>query len=806
LSIPTFPSFSGSFVGRADELAQISTSFADPACRLLTLVGPGGIGKTRLALEAARLHLLLPLQSAYFIPLQPLASPDQIVSALASTLGFQFASGVEPEQQLIDYLREKAWLLVLDNFEYLLDGAPLLSEILADAPDIRLLVTSRERLNLVEEWVLEVGGLAYPARESDTEPYSAVELFVQQARRAQVGFRLTDMNRSAIGRICRLVGGMPLGIELAANWVRALSCDAIASELKHSLDILETAARNVEPRHRTMRAAFGPTWDRLTDDERDVFMRLSVFRGGFTREASEQVAGASLRALSALVDKSLLRVDANGRYDLHELLRQYAEEQLNLSGELAAARDAHSAHFAAFLQQKWQPLRSQRQLETLDEIELEFENIRTAWQWMVDQRKTAELSSAVYTVWYFSDLRWRFSDALPMFKQAEDALRPLSDDADAERVVGQMLTRRGWFYTWLAKWDEGRALVEEGLVILRRVGRPQDVALALDSLCLIEAWARNAAALKRNAEQEAEIARSIQDNWQLLRAVFPRTNAALYANDLEDAQRAAREFHAAAKACGDPWMRAMCCYVQMDIAEALGDYAEAKRQCEQGLELLVNIRQGFFVGVQYRDLGRLAFRMKDYLHAAQHFQQGLRLLLDTGGLRYHLLESLPVIAHLWVALGLREQALELVTLVLQHPESQQSARDEALPILNRLQAELPPQAFSAAQERGKKLELNAVVKQLIVQLDELTHVPALAIAPPDLPSIEVLTKRELEILRLVADGLPNKEIAEQLGLSVSTVKWHLNEIYSKLYVRNRTQAVVRARELKLLVRSETSTP
>lgn len=225
-------------IGRAEELSQITALLHDPACRLLTLIGLGGIGKTRLALEAAH-QFPAPV---HFVPLQPLSSPDFLISAMADALGLRFHSGNDPKRQLLDYLREKSWLLVLDNFEHLLDGAALLSEILTYAPGVRLLVTSRERLNLVEEWVLDVEGLAYPPSENVTDPerYSAVELFVQHARRAKVSFALTDTSRPAVVRICRLVDGMPLGIELAASWVRVLSCQAIADEIARSLDILET--------------------------------------------------------------------------------------------------------------------------------------------------------------------------------------------------------------------------------------------------------------------------------------------------------------------------------------------------------------------------------------------------------------------------------------------------------------------------------------------------------------------------------------------------------------------------------------
>src|SRR5579871_4795568 len=230
-------------IGRRQEVEWISQHLQKSDIRLLTLVGPGGIGKTRLAVETAQ-----QFPEVWFVLLQPLTSPDFIVSTIASAIGFQFYSGGDPKQQLIDYLREKSWLLVLDNFEHLLDGAPLLSEILASAPDVRILVTSRERLNLAEEWVLDIDGLAYPSdvNESPLEQYSAVELFVHHAQRVKASFQLGKAQQPAVVRICRLVGGMPLALELAASWVRALSCETIADEIERSLDILETSARDVE--------------------------------------------------------------------------------------------------------------------------------------------------------------------------------------------------------------------------------------------------------------------------------------------------------------------------------------------------------------------------------------------------------------------------------------------------------------------------------------------------------------------------------------------------------------------------------
>jgi predicted ATPase len=403
-----FPPQPTSFVGRDTELKQIRQLLSDSGCRLLTLFGPGGIGKTRLALETARIlfdgagvggHGRVPLpmfaDAICFAPLQSLTSPDFITSALAEALRLPFSGSDNAIEQLLTFFSDKSLLLVLDNCEHLLDGIGIVSDILHYAPGVKFLATSRERLNLREEWVYEVHGLAFPASEFETHivDYDAVRLFVHHARRTHAGFTLTHSHKPAVTRICRMVDGMPLGIELASAWVRALSCDQIADEIARSLDILETPSRNVEPRHRNLRAAFEPTWNRLSEDERSVFRKVSVFRGGFSREAAEYVAGASLRALSSLVDKALLRVNANGRYDLHELLRQYGQERLNQSSdEREAVLDLHSAYYLDFMRRCEDMLAFQgRQKEAMQGIEQELSNVRVAWQRAVVQGQFEEI-------------------------------------------------------------------------------------------------------------------------------------------------------------------------------------------------------------------------------------------------------------------------------------------------------------------------------------------------------------------------------------------------------------------------------
>lgn len=393
------------FVGRDAELSDIAELMNNPICRLLTLTGPGGIGKTRLAIEVAQRQNGAFADGFCFIPLQPLHSHEFIVSATVDSLRFPFSPNRDLFEQLLEYLSDKSLLLVVDNFEHLLDGVHLLSEILAHAPDVKILTTSRERLNLVEEWVYEVGGLSFPPSETETkiEDYGAVQLFMQNARRVHRGFTLTRTQKSAVNRICRLVGGMPLGIELSSAWVRVLSCEVIADEIQHGLDILETPAMNIAPRHRNMRAAFEPTWHRLSEVERDVFKKLSVFRGTFTLEAAEAVAGASRTVLRALIDKSLLQLDSAGRYVLHELLRQYGAEQLGASPQRhEEASNLHRAYYMGLLALCGSELVFfGRQKEAIQKLNIDSDNIHIAWRRAVEQERLEEICQAAEGLWSF---------------------------------------------------------------------------------------------------------------------------------------------------------------------------------------------------------------------------------------------------------------------------------------------------------------------------------------------------------------------------------------------------------------------
>jgi predicted ATPase len=387
-------------------LAELSHLIVQPDCHLLTIIGPGGVGKTQLALTVAAACDRAFLHGVCFVPLAPLTTSEFIVPAIAHALNFSTSGPAEPKTQLLNYLHEKELLLVLDNLEHLLSDISMLAEILRSTLRVKLLATSRERLNLQGEWVFELHSLPTPTlgQTEEIEKISAVQLFLNAAQRQRFGFTLTEQNREDVARICRLVDGMPLGLELAAAWTHVLSCQEIANEIEGSLDFLTVPARDRPERHRSLRAVFDHSWRLLGAEEQRALRQLSVFRGSFGREAAEQVAGATLPILSALTDKSLLHRTDAGRYDLHELIRQYSALKLNEAHEETDTRQRHFDYYLSLVESAAPHLTTAEWKPWLDRLEAEHDNLRTALGWCQVQTGSSEpllrLAGALYWFWY----------------------------------------------------------------------------------------------------------------------------------------------------------------------------------------------------------------------------------------------------------------------------------------------------------------------------------------------------------------------------------------------------------------------
>ncbi|MGF1504468.1 MAG: protein kinase [Anaerolineae bacterium] len=410
------------FVGRTAELAELQRLLADDGVRLITLHGPGGMGKTRLAIEAARTRLGTYTDGVYLIELAPLTDAANIPHAIGEVVGYPFMREGAPAEQIVMFLANKQMLLILDNFEHILAGRQLANAILKAAPNVKLLTTSREQLNLTGESVFTLGGMDFPTWETpaDALQYSAVKLFMQAAQRARIDFELEAEDLDYLARICRLVRGTPLGIILAAGWVDTLPLADIAAEIGESLDFLETEITDLPDRQRSIRATFDYSWNLLSEAERDAFARLSVFRGSCTYRAAKQVAGASLRMLTTLANKSLLgRNPTSGRFEIHELLRQLAAEHLDQQGQASTIRAAHAAYYLKALAARAGELKGADQVGAAADIEIDFENVRTAWQWALNTGLHDLLREAIPALWLFNPMRSRFEDARAMLAAAE---------------------------------------------------------------------------------------------------------------------------------------------------------------------------------------------------------------------------------------------------------------------------------------------------------------------------------------------------------------------------------------------------
>lgn len=445
------PTFLTPFIGRAEDVDEVCSLLAQADCRLLSLIGPGGIGKTRLASQVL-LNCREAGQSVAFVDLQPVRSADSLASSIADALDLPRCEQENTKEYLLHAIARRKMLLVLDNFEHLLDGVALLSEILAVAPQIQLLVTSRTVLQLQEEWLYPLGGLRFPvtsnlaaqqwANWESAKSYDAVQLFVACARRARSSFE-PGTEVEGIVRVCELVDGLPLAIELAAAWAKTMAASDIAVELQSDLTFLATPLRNMPSKHRSMQAVFQRSWQMLAPGERAVFQRLSIFRGGFDRVAASHVAGASLSTLSALVDKSLLRWHPSGRYEIHELLRQFGEAELALSPQtIAQVRRQHSSYYAGFLYDRVDKLTTQ-QRQALLQIEDELENIRLAWQWSTEDANLADISRAALPFFAYCQGQSRFREGAYLLAAAFDALANTPASAELDRTRADLLTGRG---------------------------------------------------------------------------------------------------------------------------------------------------------------------------------------------------------------------------------------------------------------------------------------------------------------------------------------------------------------------------
>jgi predicted ATPase/DNA-binding SARP family transcriptional activator len=661
------PVWATAFVGREREQAELAQLLADPNCRLITIVGPGGMGKTRLATQAARGHASVFRDGVAFVGLSGVTDPSMLGTAIAENLADFRAGAGRREEQLLDFLAEREVLLVLDNFEQLVEGADLLSRILDAAPEVKLLVTSRVRLQLAEEWVYDLDRLPLPPDDAEGwETNSAAQLFLQSARRVRAGFAPGPADRQIISRICALVDGLPLALVLAGAWVRLLPPAEIAQEIERNLAFLESDQRNAPERHRSLTTVFEHSWQLLAEEERRVLRRLAVFRRGADRRAAESVAGATLATLATLVDNSLLRRDENGRYTLHEVIRQFGLQKLEAAGEGQTIRDRHLAWFVEQVEAMDEGIYQRTEREEMARFDAEQANLRAALSWgffQADQPPLAEgmqasppddrgwlgvrLAAGLARFWY---IRSQFHEGYGWLHRAR---RLLEADASAPRpkadghLAGRVLYGVGDLLAAIGDSQHALPLLLRSVELLRQSGDQVRLVHALHRMA--EAGSiRSRAEVEAWLEESLALARSLDNGWLLGRTLFQFSMAAQTWGEIDRALAYGSEALAILRGEGATGsvvaqtnILAQLTLAQGKGQQAIGLLEEALALCRAGGSSLGN--QAWTI----RNLGYAYQSVGDFEQAVDCYRESLEMR--------HQLGQLPGVA--WSMEGLGEIAL-----------------------------------------------------------------------------------------------------------------------------------------------------
>jgi len=707
------------FIGRKSELEEIRELINNT--RLLTLTGPGGIGKTRLSLKAAEILATEFKDGRFLVSLAPIRSIEHIIQAIAEAIKFPIATHEDPQYQLLRYLRGRNLLLVMDNFEHLLDGAGIVNEILQAAPEVKILVTSRERLNLQTEINLVIRGMDIlgQTKPGTFHQYDAVSLFIQSANKVRPGYAPTKEESEQIMHICQIVEGIPLAIELAAAWLQILGLEEIIQEIEKGLDILSTELRDAPERHRSIRAVFDHSWSLLEDEEQAVLTYLAVFRGGFTRDAAQQVTGASLQKLAGLVDKSLLSYDPDsGRLEIHELLRQYAQEKLeNTSEANRAALEAHAAHYAEFMQRNWDHLRSREQYQSLIEIEEDIENIRTAWRYYLEKKNIPMLWKFIHGIWYLYWIRWWNHAGMELFSQTVNELEG-EDDEETSIFLALAKAHQSYFMSWLGFAERGYEISKESVATLEALNQPECLVHAYHSFTL------NAYFLSKYKEQfdilnkTVDIATELKDKWLTAFMLFGLCLVNVIKEDYDQARKLAEQELALYEELGDEIGSTTPLIVLGHVALALGELEEARAHYLLCLKIAQKFNFYYSIQTATKYLGKVSLLMGELNEAEKYLMQSLRITNEIGFVR-DIVNLIYEFARLFFARENPEKAAQLLALVIQHPASETfrmlegQIRDSAQELLNEVEDQLPQESYLENMESGRELEIDQLVAELL---------------------------------------------------------------------------------------------
>jgi predicted ATPase len=733
-----------SFVGRETELAHTGVWLEEPDSRLLTIAGPGGVGKTRLALQVGWEAAYDFVHGVWYVPLTSLVTVSELPTTIAAALGIAFFGKNRPETQVVNYLRRKELLLIFDNAEHLVSQslADFLVEILSQAAAVKIIVTSRERLLMQAEQVLELSGLAYPLEMAaiTKAPYPAGQLFWQRAQSHGASFEGEPEVETAVYQLCRLVDGLPLALEMAAAWTSTMPLPGITAAVERGIAFLTTNMRDLPARHRSIQAVFDASWQMLAEAERKIMYQLAYFQGTFSAEAAADIVGATLKQLQALVNKSLMRDLGNGRYEMHQLIRQFAAEKLNqhpTEAEQIARR--HGSYYAEFLADNEKRIQGVDYLQAKADIRLEEDNVRLAWNQALAARNLTNIARSAETLhYYFLNTQGLFAEAARRFQTAAEIIFR-EGEPEAAQLAGDLWLKAAVNRRMLGQLAEARQLAEQSLEVFYRCEIPLGIARATSNLGVIR-WQQNDRQVGVELTETAvNIMHELDDPLNLCLCLINYAFALAHDDQYDDAIIILEESRTLAQKINYPHgvlsaMNMLGVYYEhlgeiekaQEILEALvekcrqaatrsrlaqalnnlgsvykqqNELGKAETLLQEGMDLYEEVGQVHYAGFVKVMLGEVCLVQGKMEEAQGYCRQALKTAQEIE-MTALALSALCLFGNLLSAKSESSFAASVFAFVSKHPAALPETKDSALPALQKLQNEMLPEDFDAAQERG----------------------------------------------------------------------------------------------------------